>query len=243
MASPTVSVENNSKRIRCVALDQCNLIVAEKFRRESRPLICPPVLCRVDNLALASPRCGSALVKTVRVIHVPRIIAGRAEERTGGPFEKQAVSLKLIHRVSRPLTVNSVIVEYGHAASYAADAAHAAPWEMEVVIVNLPCSAPVPSTILRAVALHLRAIHVVVPPHPTCASKVVRSAGRKFVISLRWMNVIILNKPKVRTSEVGRSSKCAIAVAASSIWPSVSVINRIALTGIFDHDMICNAAY
>ena len=98
MASPTVSVENNSKRIRCVALDQCNLIVAGKFRRESRPLICPPVLCRVDNLALASPRCGSALVKTVRVIHVPRIIAGRAEERTGGPFEKQAVSLKLIHQ-------------------------------------------------------------------------------------------------------------------------------------------------
>ena len=71
MASPAVGVVINIKCVRCVALDQCNLIVAGKFRRESRPLICRPVLSRVDNLALASTRCGSALVKTVRIIHVP----------------------------------------------------------------------------------------------------------------------------------------------------------------------------
>src|SRR5437899_5042301 len=96
MACPAVGVVKDIKRVRCIALDECNLIVAGKFRRESRPLICRPVLCRVDNLALASTGCRSALVKTMRVIHVPRIIAGRAEERTGGPFEDRAVRLHLI---------------------------------------------------------------------------------------------------------------------------------------------------
>src|SRR5437899_11007728 len=122
MASPAVGVVKDMERVRCIALDECNLIVAGKFRSESRPLIRRPVLCRVDNLALATARCRSAPVKTVRVIHVPRIISRRASERTGGPLEHRAVSLKLITGLSRRYAIEGIVVKHRRPAATAANA-------------------------------------------------------------------------------------------------------------------------
>ena len=55
VASPAVGIVINVECVGRVAPDQCNLIVAGKFRSESRPLIRRPVFGRVDDLALALP--------------------------------------------------------------------------------------------------------------------------------------------------------------------------------------------
>ena len=122
MASPAVGIVKDIQRVRRVALNTCNLIVAGKFRSESRPLICDPVLCRVDNLTPISTACYSTLVKAVRIIHVPRIISCRASEWTGYPLEHRAISLKLITGLSRRYSIEGIVMKHCYSAANTANA-------------------------------------------------------------------------------------------------------------------------
>jgi hypothetical protein len=110
----------------------------------------------------------------MRVIHVPGIIACGAEERTDGPFKKRAVSLKLITGLSRHYTIEGIVVEHGHSAANTANTLINR--IVKVVVVNFSCPATAPAPIFCPVTLHLRVIHMVVPPDPSPAAKVVWAA-------------------------------------------------------------------
>jgi hypothetical protein len=145
----------------------------------------------------------------MRVIHVPRIIAGRAEERTGGPLEYRAVSLKLISGLSRRDAIEGIVVKHRYSTSNTTGAKRRSC--MKIVVVNFSRPAAAPAPIFRAVTLHLRVIHMVVPPDPSAAAKIIRTA--------RWQasqsfEIIIFHEEEFLGSEIGGSSERSITIHA-----------------------------
>ena len=175
MASPAVGVVIHVKCVRCIALDECNLIVPGEFRRESCPLICRPMFSAVDNLTLAASCCDSTVVKTVLIVPVPRIIAGRTEEWRGRPFEDRAIRLKLIARLPWGHAIKRVVMKNRYPATDTAYAKRRS--SVKIVVINFSRPAAPPAPIFCAVTLHLRIIHMIVAPHPSAAAKIIRTAS------------------------------------------------------------------